>query len=156
MFCTYTHIPTRKYVWVTETTSQKAWLFHEPTTEAWRAVGYRDWHNIWAHEQKSCLCVSETVIVRVCVFVTACINIIWNNKSSFDCVCHMVWGLVCLSVSSIRLSVSVVCLQVGLSHAGISWLQPQLVSRNVLSFILSLICPFIHPSSFADSICYFF
>lgn len=109
-------------------------LFHEPTTEAWRAVGYRDWHNIWAQEQKSCVCVSETVWT----------NTKWNNKRSFDCVC-VTWCAVWLTVSlsAVCLSVSLMCLQVGLS----CWYQLASIPGGV-SFPL-----YIH---FSDSICHFY
>lgn len=143
---TYPHISMSR-LQRAETTSQTAWLFHEPTTEAWRAVGYRDWHNIWAHEQKSCLCVSETVNVRVCVFVTACINTIWYNKSFFVCVCPMLWGLVnCLTIC-----LSLLCV----SRFVICWYQ--LASTPAGQQNLPFFYTFIHPSfSFADSICHFF
>ncbi len=80
------------------------------------------------------------------MFVKACINTIWYNKSFFDCVCQMLWGLVnCLTICLSLLSVSrfVIC-----------WYQ--LASTPAGQQNLPFFYTFIHPSfSFADSICHF-
>lgn len=137
VFYTYTHTHTHAHVWIT---FRDCLDFSMSQPQKHGGPWATEIDIIYEHRNRRVVCVSLRQLMFVCVCHSVNKHKIKQQEIFWLCVRHMVCGLVtCLSICcvSVCLSLSCVCRFV------ICWYQLQSqVSRNVLSFILSFICPF--------------